>query len=302
MGRIIRALSADGSAFCAVTDTADIVEELRRIHQSSPVGTAAAGRLATAGVMMGSLLKAPDDQLTLRVNGGGEAGNIIVKADYRGNVKCSMDNPGAGFDYPLRPLKQGENGGGRGKLDVGRYVGREGFLTVIKDLGLKEPYVTNSPLITGEIGEDIAAYFAYSEQIPTVCALGVLVKRDYTVKHAGGLLIQLLPPIIPEYIDRLEQNTLTLPPITALLAGGKTLEDILDIAMKGMDAEILDEWEVAYHCGCSREKTADLLATLSAEDLSELAADKSDIEVCCHYCDKKYVFTADEVAKLGEAG
>jgi molecular chaperone Hsp33 len=298
MGKIIRALSADGSAFCAAVDTTDIVEELRRIHRASPVGTAAAGRLASAAVMMGSLLKSPSDRLTLRVNGGGEAGNIIVKADYRGNVKCAMDNPQAGYDYPLRALKPGESGDSRGKLDVGCYVGRDGFLTVIKDLGLKEPYVTNSPLITGEIGEDIAAYFAYSEQIPTVCAVGVLVERDYTVKHAGGLLIQLLPPIIPAYIDQLEQNARALPPITALLAEGKTPEDIMNIAMQGMNPEVLDQWAVNYHCGCSRERTADLLATLSRDDLRELAEDRQEIEVCCHYCDKRYVFTPGEVMEL----
>ena len=195
MGKLVRALSADGSVLCSSVDATDICNEIVRIHTPSPAATAAMGRLAAAGALMGALMKGEDDALTLRINGGGVGGTVLCVADYMGNVRCCCDNPQA--DLPLK-----ENG----KIDVGGFVGKDGFLAVIRDLGLKEPYATQSPIVSGEIAEDITAYYAISEQIPTVCALGVLVDRDHSVKAAGGYIIQLVPPVNEAAIDFIESN------------------------------------------------------------------------------------------------
>ncbi len=292
MAKIVRALSADGSALCSAIDSTDIANEIFRIHGTSPVATAALGRLASAGAIMGAMMKAETDRLTLRVNGGGPAGNIVVAADYMGNVKCYADNMTA--DLPLKP---------NGKLDVAGYVGTEGFLGVIKDLGLKEPYATQVPLVSGEIAEDITGYYATSEQIPTVCALGVLVDRDLTVKHAGGFLIQLVPPINEKAIDVIERNIGAMQSVTELMEKGLSPEDIALMGLEGLGGEVLDSWECGYHCGCSRERTAQILVSLGEKELSALAQEQEDTEVCCHFCNKKYRFTPDEIrVLLEEAG
>ena len=292
MAKIVRALSADGSALCSAIDSTDIANEIFRIHGTSPVATAALGRLASAGAIMGAMMKAETDRLTLRVNGGGPAGNIVVAADYMGNVKCYADNMTA--DLPLKP---------NGKLDVAGYVGTEGFLGVIKDLGLKEPYATQVPLVSGEIAEDITGYYATSEQIPTVCALGVLVDRDLTVKHAGGFLIQLVPPINEKAIDVIERNIGVMQSVTELMEKGLSPEEIALMGLEGLGGEVLDSWECGYHCGCSRERTAQILVSLGEKELSALAQEQEDTEVCCHFCNKKYRFTPDEIrVLLEEAG
>ncbi len=294
MAKIVRALSADGSVLCSAIDSTDIANEIFRLHGTSPVATAALGRLATAGSIMGAMLKAEDDRLTLRMNGGGPAGNIVVAADYMGNVKCYADN--VRVDMPLKP---------NGKLDVSGYVGQDGFLGVIKDLGLKEPYATQVPIVSGEIAEDITSYYAISEQIPTVCALGVLVDRDWTVKHAGGFLIQLVPPINEKAIDVVENNIRTMQSVTELMEQGKTPEEIALMGLAGLNGEVLDEWECGYHCNCSRERTEQILLSLGHDELKRLAEEQDETEVCCHFCDKKYRFTSAELKKLlieGEAG
>ena len=292
MAKIVRALSADGSALCSAIDSTDIANEIFRIHGTSPVATAALGRLASAGAIMGAMMKAETDRLTLRVNGGGPAGNIVVAADYMGNVKCYTDNMTA--DLPLKP---------NGKLDVAGYVGTEGFLGVIKDLGLKEPYATQVPLVSGEIAEDITGYYATSEQIPTVCALGVLVDRDLTVKHAGGFLIQLVPPINEKAIDVIERNIGVMQSVTELMEKGLSPEEIALMGLEGLGGEVLDSWECGYHCGCSRERTAQILVSLGEKELSALVQEQEDTEVCCHFCNKKYRFTPDEIrVLLEEAG
>ena len=287
--RIIRALSEDGAAFAAAVDSTAIVERLRQIHDTSPVASAAAGRLTTAAVMMGSLLKSPSDSLTLRLAGSDTANNIAVRSDYMGNVKCSIDNPKGGADFPLNI---------HGKLDVARYVGGGGFLYVVKDLGLKEPYATCMPLVSGEIAEDIAAYFVCSEQIPTVTALGVLVDTDWSIKQAGGLLIQLIPPIVTEHIAVIEKNIADMPPVTTMMEQGVTLEDMVQKALSGLNPNILDEWDAAYKCDCSREKTLELLSGLSRQDILELGESEQDLEVCCHFCDGKYYFKPGEIKDL----
>lgn len=289
MGKIVRALSADGSVLCSAINSTDIVNEIFRIHQTTPVATAALGRLATAGCIMGAMLKGEDDSLTLRVNGGGPAGTMVVAADYRGNVRCYTEHPEV--DLPLKP---------NGKLDVSGYVGRDGFLGVVKDLGLKEPYATQVPIVSGEIAEDITSYYAVSEQIPTVCALGVLVDRDWTVKAAGGYIIQLVPPINEKAIDIIEKNIADMQSVTQMMEAGLTSEQIALKGLEGLDGEVLDSWDVSYKCKCSRERTEEMLISLGRDELNKLAAEDEETEVCCHFCDKKYYFTRDEILKLAE--
>ena len=273
MGKIVRALSADGSALCSAIDTTDIVNEIHRIHGTSATASAAAGRLATAACIMGALMKNETDRLELRINGGGKIGTITTVADYRGNVKCCIDNPYA--DLPLNA---------KGKLDVGGIVGTDGYLTVIRDLGMKEPYVGQVPIISGEIA--------------TVCALGVLVDTDLTIKKAGGYMIQLVPPVNEAAIDFIEENIKDMQSVTKMLEDGLTPEEIALKGLKGLDGEILDSWEAQYYCDCSRERTEQVLITLGKEELAKLADEDPVTEVCCHFCDNKYRFTSDELREL----
>lgn len=291
MGKIVRALSADGSVLCSAINSTDIVNEIFRIHNTTPVASAAMGRLATAGCIMGAMLKGEDDKLTLRINGGGPSGNIVVAADYMGNVKCYAENPQV--DLPLKP---------NGKLDVSGYVGNEGFLGVVKDLGLKEPYATQTPIVSGEIAEDITSYYAVSEQIPTVCALGVLVDRDWSIKSAGGYIIQLVPPVNEAAIDIIERNIRDMQSVTAMIESGMSSEDIALKGLEGLDGDILDSWEVSYRCGCSRERTEEILMSLGVKELTRLAEEQENTEVCCHFCDKKYNFTREEIKEIIAAG
>ena len=290
MGKLVRALSADGSVLCSSVDAKDICNEIVRIHRPSPVATAAMGRLAAAGALMGALMKGEDDALTLRINGGGVGGTVLCVSDYMGNVRCCCDNPQA--DLPLK-----ENG----KLDVSGFVGNDGFLAVIRDLGLKEPYATQSPIVSGEIAEDITAYYAVSEQIPTVCALGVLVDRDHSVKAAGGYIIQLVPPVNEAAIDFIEKNIKNMQSVTALLSEGKTAEEIALMGLEGLQGEILDSWECGYKCRCSRERTERMLISLGKKELVRLAEESEEkTEICCQFCGKKYYFSDKELKTLAE--
>ena len=290
MGKLVRALSADGSVLCSSVDATDICNEIVRIHSPSPVATAAMGRLCAAGAIMGALMKGEDDALTLRINGGGVGGTIVCAADYVGNVRCYCENPQA--DLPLK-----ENG----KLDVGGFVGRNGFLAVIRDLGLKEPYATQSPIVSGEIAEDITSYYAISEQIPTVCALGVLVDRDHSVKAAGGYMIQLVPPINEAAIDFIEKNIKNMQSVTQMLSDGKTPEEIALMGLEGLDGEILDSWDCGYKCTCSRERTQRMLISLGKKELVQLAEEADgDTEVNCQFCGKKYYFSRQELEELAK--
>ena len=284
MSKIVRALSSDGSVLCAAADTRDIVNEIFKIHGTSPVASAALGRLATAGAIMGSLMKNERDLLTLRIDGGGPAGVLTAVSDFKGNIRCCARN--YNVDLPLNK---------KGKLDVAGYVGFPGFLGVIRDTGLKEPHTAQVPLASGEIAEDITAYYAISEQIPTVCALGVLVDRDWSIKAAGGYLLQLLPPVSEEKIEFIENNIKTMQSVTEMLDGGMTAGEIALRGLSGLGGEILDEWEIFYKCDCSRERTSEMLVSLGREELQKLAESGENIEVCCHFCDRKYYFEPDEI-------
>lgn len=287
MGKIVRYITEDGSAFVIAADTTDVVAKAEQIHKTSAVNTAALGRLMTAASMMGDMLKGKDDSITLRINGGGPAGSIIAVSDSGGNVRGYVQNPVV--EIPLNSA---------GKLDVKGTVGTNGFLYVLKDLGMNEPYVGQTEIVSGEIAEDITNYYASSEQTPSVCALGVLVNPDLTVAAAGGFLIQLLPGCPDEIIDKIEYSVSDIEPVTTMLRKGMTADDIAKRALKNIKIDKLDENEIEYRCNCSRERVAAALVSTGRESLEEMADSGENMTVECHFCDKVYTFTPDDIRKL----
>lgn len=290
MSKLIRAISENGGAVVSILDSTDIVAEVERLHHPSAVVSAALGRLVTGAVLMAATLKNDEDALTLRVKGDGPAGLLLAVADGRGNVKGYVENP----IVELPPRADG-------KLDVGGAVGREGTLTVIKNIGLKEPYVGQVPLVSGEIAEDLTSYYATSEQIPTVCALGVLVERDLTIKKAGGYLLQLLPGATEQEISMLEQNVSRMKSMTELLCDGKTPYEIAEAVLEGFSPNVLDESEVQYHCDCSRDRVERAYMSLGQEELRKIAAEQETVELKCQFCNKAYHFRAADYVKPEEA-
>lgn len=288
MGKLIRGLSENGGiVFCGV-DSTDIVCKAEQLHTTSATCSAALGRLLTGASLMGSMLKDDRDTITLRVSGNGPAGVVIACTDGTGNVKGCID-------HPLVELPAKANG----HLDVGGAVGKDGVLTVIRDNRLqKEPTVGQVPLVSGEIAEDITSYYAYSEQVPTVCALGVLVDKDLSISCAGGYLLQLLPGASDAEITHLEQNVAALPSVTELLRSGASLEQIMEQALAGFAPNVLDEQQVRYQCDCSQARVERALLSLGRDELAEMAAEGKPVEVSCHFCDKKYY--VDAGALLGE--
>lgn len=287
MSNLIRGISENGGVvFCGV-DSTEIVRTAEKLHTTSATCSAALGRLLTGVSLMGAMLKDDGDSITLRVSGGGPAGVVIACTDAHGNVKGCID-------HPLVELPAKENG----HLDVGGAVGKDGVLTVIRDNKLqKEPTVGQVPLVSGEIAEDITSYYAYSEQIPTVCALGVLVDTDLTIPCAGGYLIQLLPGATDAEITQLEQNIAAMPSVTELLRAGKTPEDMMELALKGFNPNVLDEREVAYRCDCSHERTEEMLLSLGKKELEKLRDEDPHCEVVCHFCHTKYQFDLNKLVK-----
>lgn len=287
MGKRIRCLTRDGTVMAMFLDSKDIVAEAERIHQTSAVVTAALGRLLTAASMMGQMLKGADESVTVKLSGGGPAGTLLAVADSHGNVRGYAQNPVV--EIPLKP---------NGKLDVSGAVGTDGQLTVIRDEGNGEPYSGCIPLASGEIAEDITRYYAVSEQTPTVCALGVLVDTDLSVKAAGGLLLQLLPHCPDEVIDRIEKNVSRLEPVTTMLERGLTPEEILGRALAGMEFDVLDTGEPVYRCTCSRRRVERALLSMGEKALQELPDEQGQTEVTCRFCDKVYRFSREELERL----
>ena len=287
MGKLIRGLSENGGiVFCGV-DSTDIVCKAERLHTTSATCSAALGRLLTGASLMGSMLKDDRDTITLRVSGNGPAGVVIACTDGTGNVKGCIDHP-----LVELPLKA------NGHLDVGGAVGKNGVLTVIRDNRLqKEPTVGQVPLVSGEIAEDLTSYYAYSEQVPTVCALGVLVDKDLSISCAGGYLLQLLPGATDAEITQLEQNIAAMPSVTELLREGKTPEDMMNLALAGFNPNVLDEREVQYKCDCSEERTEEMLLSLGRKELEKLRDEDPDCEVVCHFCHTKYHFDLNKLVE-----
>ena len=288
MSNLIRGISENGGVvFCGV-DPTEIVRTAEKLHTTSATCSAALGRLLTGVSLMGAMLKDDGDSITLRVSGGGPAGVVIACTDAHGNVKGCID-------HPLVELPAKENG----HLDVGGAVGKDGVLTVIRDNKLqKEPTVGQVPLVSGEIAEDVAQYFATSEQTPTVCGLGVLVNPDLTVNVAGGFLIEVLPFASDACIDTIEKNLKTLPPVTTMMTQGMTTDQIALRLLDGLEPNLLDEGEVHYQCDCNRERTERVLKALGNQELTQLIAEGEPVEVNCHFCGKKYTFTPEELQQL----
>ena len=284
---LVRATSADAAIRAIAVSTLDTVEEARARHNLSPVASAALGRLLTAGVMMGGMLKNEDDLVTLRIDGDGPIGSIVVTADSRGEVKGFAVNPSVML--PPSPV---------GKLDVGGSIGN-GVLTVIKDMGLKEPYSGQVVLQTGEIAEDLTYYFATSEQVPSSVGLGVLMNRqDATVKRAGGFIIQLMPFAGDEVLTKLEENIKSLKPVTTMLDLGLTPEEVLGEVLKGFDIEITDTMPVGFKCNCSKERLAKALVSLGKKEIKSILDDGKPITMNCHFCNTDYTFEIDELREI----
>ena len=285
--QIVRAMSADGFVKASVITSKEICERARQIHKTLPTATAALGRVLTACSMMGNTQKADDGSLTLQIKGGGPLGTLLATSDSTGNVRGYVQHPQVALMEKYR-----------GKLDVGAAVGTDGMLTVIRDLNLKEPYVGSVELVSGEIAEDVTAYFAQSEQTPTACALGVLVDTDQSVRTAGGYLIQLLPGAPDDVIDRVERGVQSAGTVTALLDEGLDAEALLRRVLPDFELEILETTPVEYRCYCTRERVESTLLSLGRDELTAMADSGESAHVECQFCDADYTFSPAEIREL----
>ncbi|MBR1757221.1 MAG: Hsp33 family molecular chaperone HslO [Lachnospiraceae bacterium] len=283
---IVRAMAGNEQIRAYAATTRELVEEARQRHQTYPVATAALGRLLTAGAMMGSMMKGDKDLLTLQIQCSGPIGGLTVTADTHGNVKGFVKNPEV--DLPPSP---------KGKLDVGKALDM-GVLSVMRDLGLKDPYIGQTQLTTGEIGDDLTFYFATSEQTPSSVGLGVLMNKDNTVKQAGGFIIQLMPFADDVTVDRLEKKLRACDPVTTMLDRGMTPEDILKELLGEFGLEFIDTLDTRFHCNCSKERVAKAVISLGKKEIESLIAEDKPVEVNCHFCNSHYLFEKDELKEM----
>lgn len=291
MDRIIRCITTDGSIMASAVETTDIVYTAQQIHHTSAVTTAALGRLLSAASLMGNMLKKKDAVVTLKIKGNGPAGAVVAIADSTGNCRGYVEHPEVSL-----PNKS------NGKLDVGAAIGADGLLSVMRDLGEGEPYIGQVELVSGEIGEDISQYFAVSEQVPTVCALGVLVDKESGQSLlSGGMLVQVLPGADTAAIAKLERNAALLEPVTTMLAKGMSMEEMCRQALDGFEMEILDESPVKYVCTCSADRVTRALSTLRPEDIRTLADESGRMEAKCQYCARTYEFTQEQLNQLADS-
>ncbi len=291
MDRIIRCITTDGSLMASAVETTDIVYTAQQIHRTSAVTTAALGRLLSAASLMGNMFKKKDAVVTLKIKGNGPAGAVVAIADSTGNCRGYVEHPEVSL-----PNKS------NGKLDVGAAIGADGLLSVMRDLGEGEPYIGQVELVSGEIGEDISQYFAVSEQVPTVCALGVLVDKESGQSLlSGGMLVQVLPGADTAAIAKLERNAALLEPVTTMLAKGMSIEEMCRQALDGFEMEILDESPVKYVCTCSADRVTRALSTLRPEDIRTLADESGRMEAKCQYCARTYEFTQEQLNQLADS-
>lgn len=286
---IIRATAGNGSIRAFAATTGNLVQHAREIHHTSPVASAALGRMLTAAAMMGSMLKGEKDLVTLQIRSLGPLKGIVVSADAQARVKGYVFNPNV--DIPSKYP---------GKLDVGGAVG-EGYLSVIRDIGLKEPYAGRIQLVSGEIAEDLTYYFAQSDQTPSAVGLGVLVDTDTSIRCAGGFIIQLMPDATEEMISKLEQNLNTVPYVTDLLDMGKSPEEILEIILGDMDLKITDKMPTEFYCNCTKERVEKALISIGKEELEKIIVEDKKADLHCHFCNKEYHFAEDELKTLLES-
>ena len=287
MSNLIRGISENGGAVLCAIDSTAIVREMERVHKTSAVTSAALGRLLTGAAMMATYLKSENDTLTVRVKGGGPAGTVLAVANGKGEVKGYVENPVV--EIPPRA---------DGHLDVGGAVGVDGTLSVVQDIGMKEPYVGQIPLVSGEIAEDITSYFAESEQIPTACALGVLVDVDQSVLCAGGYLIQLLPGADDKVITAVENGIQRVGPVTEAMRSGADAKALLEQVLSDFDLEILSEEPVEYRCYCSRDRVSRALISMGRQELESLIREQGKAELTCQFCDKVYQYSKEELEAL----
>lgn len=285
---MVRAMAADKQIRAFAITSKDLVEYAKNIHSLSHLATAALGRLLSAGLMMGDMLKSKEDLLTVQFMGDGPLKHLLVTADYNGNVKGYVSNPSA--DLPLRD---------DGHLDVGKGIGN-GNLTVIRDFHMKEPYSSTIPLHSGEIADDLTYYFAQSEQIPTSVGLGVLVNSDGSVSCAGGFIVQLMPFTKQEVIDKLSDNLNTIPTVTEMLKEGKSIEDMLRIVLDGFDIEFTGSKDVRFYCGCEERKD-NIIATIGKDELNEMIKEGKEVETSCAFCEKKYKFSIEDLIRIRDS-
>ena len=285
--KLVKATAKDGMVRIIGAITTNLVNEGCSIHDCTPVASAAFGRMLTAGTLMGSMLKGDKEVTTLKINGGGEINGITVTAHNDCSVKGFIGNP-----YIDRPLNE------KGKLDVGGAIGTNGILYVIKDLGLKDPYIGQVPIQTGEIGDDFAFYFTVSEQTPSAVSLGVLVDKDLSIKCAGGFIVQMMPGSDELLADVITYRLQEIPSITTMINEGKTIEEILEFVFEGMDLKILESSTPSYKCDCSRERVEKALISIGKDDLQELYDEGKGEEIVCNFCNKKYTFSKDDIGEL----
>lgn len=290
MDKIIRCITSDGSIMASAIDSTVIVDTAQRIHHTTPAATAALGRLLTASSLMGAMLKQEKAVVTVRVKGDGDAGSIVATANSKGNCRGYLENPKCKTEYY-----------DNGKINVSKAVGKDGVLQVLRDYGTGQPYNGMVRLVSGELAEDITAYYAISEQIPTVCALGVLLdKENGEVMLAGGMLIQLLPGADEKVAEKLEENVKKLEPVTTMLAKGIDTLEMCKLALDGFEMEVLDEMPVHYYCSCTRERVKFSLKSMSDDDIRSLILEKGHMEAVCGFCNKKYIIPKEELEEFIE--
>lgn len=289
MDYIIRAVNKEKDVKIQVAITTEIVEKARKIHDLSKTSSVALGRTMTVGLLMAEDMKNEQDSLTININGDGPLGRIVVTGKNNGKIKGYVDNPDADL-----PIRESDN-----KIDVASAVGH-GTITVVRDLGMKEPYTGQVPIVSGEIAEDFANYFVTSDQVPSVVGLGVLVNTDLTIKAAGGFILQLMPGASEETIVQIEENIKVMPTITEMIDSGYTAEDILDKVMTGFETKILNKREIGFECDCSKEKVADALVSLGEKELSAIIEEDKQAEIKCHFCNSMYEFDESDLNKILE--